>query len=496
MGIRIYNTLSKQKEVFKPLQPGRVHMYVCGITAYDLCHVGHARSAVVFDTIYRYLKYRGFDVICVRNFTDVDDKIIRRAQEEGTDSQTIAERYIESFYEDMDRLGVARPTHEPRATEFIPEMIDLIETLIDKGYAYQADGDVYFAVEEFAEYGKLSKRNLEDMIAGARVAVEAKKRNPMDFTLWKASKPGEPAWPSPWGEGRPGWHIECSAMSSKYLGSSFDIHGGGKDLIFPHHENEIAQSEAAHGTSFAQYWVHNGFVNINQEKMSKSLGNFFTIREVLEKYQPEVLRLFLLSSHYRSPVDFSVESMAEAERGLERLYHTVGQVDECAGALTGQGSLARGDDREFQSLRVKVESLATRFQDEMDDDFNTAAALGHLFDLSRALNRFLDSLARKPTPEEKELLAQGVSRLHECAAVFGLLQQSPEVFFREHNRLALAALDISEKEVERLISERAEARNDKNWARADEIRDTLAAMSIILEDRPEGTRWRVKTYGA
>ena len=493
MGIRIYNTLSKQKEPFKPLQPGRVHMYVCGITAYDLCHVGHARSAVVFDTIYRYLKYRGFDVICVRNFTDVDDKIIRRAQEEGTDSQTIAERYIESFYEDMDRLGVARPTHEPRATEFIPEMIDLIETLIDKGYAYQADGDVYFAVEEFAEYGKLSKRNLEDMIAGARVAVEAKKRNPMDFTLWKASKPGEPAWPSPWGEGRPGWHIECSAMSSKYLGSSFDIHGGGKDLIFPHHENEIAQSEAAHGTRFAQYWVHNGFVNINQEKMSKSLGNFFTIRQVLEKYQPEALRLFLLSSHYRSPVDFSVESMAEAERGLERFYHTVGQVDECAGALTGQGSLARGDDREFQSLRVKVENLPTRFQDEMDDDFNTAAALGHLFDLSRALNRFLDSLTRKPTPEEKELLAQGVTRLHECASVFGLLQQAPEVFFREHNRLALAALDISEKEVERLISERAEARNDKNWTRADEIRDTLAAMSIVLEDRPEGTRWRVKS---
>jgi cysteinyl-tRNA synthetase len=455
--------------------------------------VGHARSAIVFDVIFRYLQYRGFEVVCVRNFTDVDDKIIKRARAEGTDAQTIAERYIESFYEDMDRLGVARPTYEPRATEFIPEMIDLIETLIEKGYAYQADGDVYCAVERFAEYGNLSKRNLDEMIAGARVAVEEKKRNPMDFALWKASKTGEPAWPSPWGEGRPGWHIECSAMSSKFLGRSFDIHGGGKDLIFPHHENEIAQSEAAHGTNFVRYWVHNGFVNIDQEKMSKSLGNFFTIRQVLEQYQPEVLRLFLLSSHYRSPVDFSAESMAEAERGLERLYHTVSQVDERAGAAVGHGPLPAGDEPGFRNLRVKIENLPTRFRDEMDDDFNTAAALGHLFDLSRALNRFLDSLARKPTREEEELLAQGVCRLRESAAVLGLLQQAPEAFFKERNRLALAALEISEEEVERLIAERAEARKEKNWTRADEIRDTLAAMSIIMEDTAEGTRWRVKT---
>jgi cysteinyl-tRNA synthetase len=496
MSIRIYNTLSKQKEAFIPLQPGRVHMYVCGITAYDLCHIGHARSAVVFDTIYRYLKYRGFDVVCVRNFTDVDDKIIKRAQEEGTDSHTIAERYIKTFYEDMDRLGVARPTHEPRATEFVPEMISLIETLLEKGYAYQADGDVYFAVEKFAEYGKLSKRNLDEMIAGARVAVDANKRNPMDFALWKASKPGEPAWPSPWGDGRPGWHIECSAMSTKYLGSSFDIHGGGKDLIFPHHENEIAQSEAAYGTSFAQYWVHNGFVNIDQEKMSKSLGNFFTIRQVLEQYQPEVLRLLLLSSHYRSPIDFSAESMAEAERGLERLYTTIGQVGERVGPFAGQGPLPMVDDPEFQDLRVRIENLPARFQGEMDDDFNAAAALGYLFDLSRALNRFLDRLKRKPTLEEKELLAQGVYRLRECASVLGLLQQSPEDFLKERNRLALAALGMSELEVERLIAGRAEARKEKNWARADEIRDALAAKSIILEDTPEGTRWRVKTHSA
>jgi cysteinyl-tRNA synthetase len=496
MDIRIYNTLTNQKEPFEPLQPGKVHMYVCGITAYDLCHIGHARSAIVFDMIYRYLEYLGFDVICVRNFTDVDDKIIKRAQEEGTDSQIIAERYIEAFYEDMDQLGVARPTHEPRATQFISEMIQLIETLIEKGYAYQVGGDVYFAVEKFKEYGKLSKRKLDEMIAGARVAVDESKKNPMDFALWKASKPGEPAWPSPWGEGRPGWHIECSAMSSKYLGSTFDIHGGGKDLIFPHHENEIAQSEAAYGTNIAKYWVHNGFVNINQEKMSKSLGNFFTIRQVLEKHQPEALRLFILSSHYRSPVDFSPESMAEAERGLARLYHTVEQVEELVGDLPGKGSLPESADTEFNGLRHKIETLSQRFQNEMDDDFNTAAALGHVFDLSRALNRFQDGLGAKPKPEEKELLAEGVHRLRECAAVLGLLQQSPEAFFREHRRLSLAALGVSEEEVETMIADRVEARREKNWARADEIRDQLSAMSISVEDKPDGTRWRVKLPSA
>jgi cysteinyl-tRNA synthetase len=496
MTIRIYNTLSNQKEPFEPLQPGRVYMYVCGITAYDLCHVGHARSAIVFDVIHRYLQYRGFDVVCVRNFTDIDDKIIKRAQEEGTNSHAIAERYIEAFYADMDQLGVARPSYEPRATQFIPEMIELIEILIAKEYAYEVDGDVYFAVEKFSGYGKLSKRKLDEMIAGARVAVEARKKNPMDFALWKASKPGEPAWPSPWGQGRPGWHIECSAMSTKYLGSTFDIHGGGKDLIFPHHENEIAQSEAAFGKIFARYWVHNGFVNINQEKMSKSLGNFFTIREVYERYQPEVLRLFLVASHYRSPVDFSPESMAEAERGLERFYNTIEQVSELVGELPSLGQLPTSEDPEFNSLRDKIDSVSTRFQDDMDDDFNTAAALGQLFDLCRALNRFQDSLPRKPTPEEKKLLAQGVHRLLECANVLGLLQRSPEEFFREQRRMSLSILGIGQQEVEGLIAARAQARKEKNWVRADEIRDKLAEMSIILEDKPEGTRWRVKTVGA
>ena len=493
MPIRIYNTLSNQKESFEPLQPGRVYMYVCGITAYDLCHVGHARSAIVFDVIYRYLEYRGFEVVCVRNFTDIDDKIIKRAQEEGAESHVIAERYIQAFYEDMDKLGVARPNYEPRATQFIPEMIKLIEILIEKGYGYQVDGNVYFAVEKFSDYGKLSKRKLDEMIAGARVAVETGKENPMDFALWKASKPGEPAWPSPWGDGRPGWHIECSAMSSKYLGSTFDIHGGGKDLIFPHHENEIAQSEAAFGKIFARYWVHNGFVNVNQEKMSKSLGNFFTIREVYERYQPEVLRLFLLTSHYRSPVDFSSESMAEAERGLERFYQTIEQVSELAGDLSSSRELPSSEDPEFNSLRNKIESLVTRFQNDMDDDFNTAAALGQLFDLCRALNRFQDSRSPKPAPEEKELLAQGVHRLRECANVLGLLQQSPEEFFREQRQMSLSMLGIDQEEVEGLIAERAQARKEKNWPRADEIRAKLADMSIILEDRAEGTRWRVKT---
>jgi cysteinyl-tRNA synthetase len=492
MGIRIYNTLSGKKEPFAPLEPSRVSMYVCGITAYDLCHVGHARSAVVFDVIYRYLKYCGFEVIWIRNFTDVDDKIIKRAQEENTDSRTIAERYIEAFYEDMDRLGVSRPTQEPRATEFIAEMIELVEILIDKGYAYVVGSDVYFAVEKFPEYGKLSKRNLDEMIAGARVAVDAHKRHPMDFALWKASKPGEPSWPSPWGEGRPGWHIECSVMSMKYLGESFDIHGGGKDLIFPHHENEIAQSEAAHGTNFAKYWVHNGFVNIDQEKMSKSLGNFFTIRQVYERYQPEVLRLFLLSSHYRSPVDFSPESMAEAGRSLERLYQTVAEIGERVGGRVEHGGLPTGSGSEFNSLAEKIESLESRFRLEMDDDFNTAAALGHLFDLSRALNRFHDGIGRKAKPDELQLLALGVLRLRDCAGVLGLLQQPGEQFFLQQRRFAVASLGLNEAEIEQLVAERTQARKEKNWARADEIRETLTGMSIILEDRPDGTRWKVK----
>ena len=308
MALRIYNTLTGKKEEFVPLHEKRVGMYVCGVTVYDLCHIGHARSAIVFDAIYRYLGYRGYEVTFVRNFTDIDDKIIKRANEEGVDCKAIAEKYIDEFNMDMGKLGFEKPKFEPKATEHIPEMIELISTLIEKGYAYQSGGDVFFSVEKFKDYGKLSKRNLEEMQAGARVGIDEKKENPLDFALWKASKPGEPSWESPWGKGRPGWHIECSVMSQKYLGETFDIHGGGKDLIFPHHENEIAQSEAATGKPFARYWIHNGFVNINKEKMSKSLGNILTLKEIFKDWRPEAIRLFLLSSHYRSPVDFSFDA--------------------------------------------------------------------------------------------------------------------------------------------------------------------------------------------
>jgi len=486
--LEIYNTLSGEKEVFTPLRPGRVHMYVCGITAYDVCHVGHARSALVFDAIYRYLRYRGYEVVFVRNFTDVDDKIIKRAQEESTDSETIAERYIAAFYEDMDRLGVERPTHEPRATQFIPQMIALVKRLQEMGHAYEVGGDVYFSVSSFPGYGKLSKRNQDELMAGARVAVDPNKKDPLDFALWKASKPGEPAWPSPWGPGRPGWHIECSAMSATYLGQGFDLHGGGRDLIFPHHENEIAQSEAAYGETFARYWVHNGFVNVNQEKMSKSLGNFFTIRQVLERYQPEVLRLFLLSSHYRSPVDFSQEAMAEAERRLERLYQTLAQVE----ALAGLGQTWSGPEAaELDDLRERVERLRARFEEAMDDDFNTAAAIGHLFELSRVLNRVRDSCAGRPKATAGSVLIEGARRLKEQAGILGLLQALPADFFREHRRIQVAVRGIDEEEVERLILERARARKEKNWRRADEIREALTSMSITVEDGPEGTKWRV-----
>jgi cysteinyl-tRNA synthetase len=326
MELQLYNTLTRKKEPFVTLEPGKVKLYVCGITVYDYCHIGHARSAIVFDVIYRYLMHRGYEVTYVRNFTDIDDKIIRRANEEETDYRSIAERYIAAFYEDMDALDVLRPTLEPLATDHVAEMIEIVAILMKKGIAYQSGTDVYFKVENFAHYGKLSGRSLEDMIAGARVDVDEQKRNPLDFVLWKGSKPGEPTWVSPWGAGRPGWHIECSAMGAHYLGPSFDIHGGGKDLVFPHHENEIAQSEAAFEVPFVRYWLHNGFVNINNEKMSKSLGNFFTIRDILQTVHPETLRLFVLSKHYRSPVDFSDETVVEAERGLERLYATLAAV--------------------------------------------------------------------------------------------------------------------------------------------------------------------------
>ena len=492
MGLQIYNTLTREKETFAPLESGKVRFYVCGVTVYDYCHIGHARSVIVFDVIYRYLLYQGYEVFYVRNFTDIDDKIIRRANEEGTDYRTIADRYIGAFYEDMDRLGALRPDLEPLATDNIPGMIEIIKRLEEKGIAYQAGTDVYFAVERFPGYGKLSGRSLEDMMAGARVEVDASKRNPMDFVLWKGSKPGEPAWDSPWGPGRPGWHIECSAMASRFLGYTFDIHGGGKDLIFPHHENEIAQSEAAFDKPFVRYWMHNGFVNINNEKMSKSLGNFFTIRDILKTIHPEALRLFVLSKHYRNPVDFSDETVAEAERGLERLYSTLADAME----RTPETVDTKVPDKSLQSqdaeLFEKVSQFPSAFREAMDNDFNTAQVIGYLFDLQRHFQRFLDGFGRKKLKGPAAVLARkSVSLLREHARILGLLSREPQDFFEEQRRLKLKETGLTEEVVEQRIEERRKARDAKDFAESDRIRDELAGKGILLEDTPQGTRWRV-----
>jgi cysteinyl-tRNA synthetase len=468
-------------------------MYVCGVTVYDYCHIGHARANIVFDVIFRYLKYAGYDVTYVRNYTDIDDKIINRANQEGTDYRTIADRYIKAFDEDMDKLGLAKPTVEPKATDHIGGIVSIIETLIEKGHAYAADGDVYFAVETWPEYLKLSGRNLEEMQAGARVEVGEKKRNPMDFALWKGSKPGEPWWESPWGDGRPGWHIECSAMSMKFLGKSFDFHGGGKDLIFPHHENEIAQSEAANGCGFVRYWLHNGFVNINSEKMSKSLGNFFTIREVLQKFDPETLRFFILSAHYRSPIDFSDQSLDDAQVGLERIYSCLAALDEVLNDTPTSAELpaVEGLSPIGLELQEKVEQFLPRFVEAMDDDFNTAQALGVLFETVRATNRFLAE-SKEVTPLSLSLVAHVRHLFEEAGGVLGLFSSRPSSWLDRSNSARAGQIDVSADEIERLILERAEARTSKNFTRGDEIRDLLLEKGIQLLDSAQGTSWKVK----
>jgi cysteinyl-tRNA synthetase len=492
MGLQVYNTLTRKKEEFIPLQSGKVKLYVCGVTVYDRCHIGHARSAIVFDVIYRYLCYQGFEVTFVRNFTDIDDKIIRRAHEEHTDYRSIADRYIAEFYQDMDALGVLRPDHEPLATDHIPQMLEIIRILVGKGIAYQAGSDVYFAVERFPGYGKLAGRSLEDMLAGARVEVDAHKKNPLDFVLWKASKPGEPAWDSDWGPGRPGWHIECSAMGARFLGPTFDIHGGGKDLIFPHHENEIAQSEAAFGVPFVRYWLHNGFVNINNEKMSKSLGNFFTIRDILSNVHPEALRLFVLSKHYRSPVDFCDDSIAEAERGLAKLYGTLATVRQRTPPDPPQEIPDKQSQAQDAELFGKWSALPEDFREAMNNDFNTAQAIGHLFDLQRALRRFLDRFGLKQLKPPAAVLAQRAAQtLQEHAQILGLLSRAPEAFLEQQRQLKLAATGLTEEQVERLIALRQQARAAKNFAESDRIRAELAQQGILLEDGPAGTQWRV-----
>jgi cysteinyl-tRNA synthetase len=494
MPLRVYNTLSAGKEEFVPQRPGKVGMYVCGVTVYDFSHIGHARANVVFDVISRYLRYLGYDVTYVRNYTDIDDKIINRANSEGVPFNDLSERFIKEFDRDMLQLGLQLPEEQPKATEHMGEIIDLISTLIDKGFAYQAEGDVYYCVDRFAEYLKLSKRNLDEMQAGARIEVDQRKRHPMDFALWKESKPGEPFWESPWGKGRPGWHIECSAMSMKYLGQTFDIHGGGKDLIFPHHENEIAQSEAATGHPFARYWLHNGFVNINAEKMSKSLGNFFTIREVLEKYDSEVLRFFLISAHYRSPLDFSDQNLNEAEAGMERIYSALASMEQRL--ADGEGEPVTSIDRQNlngaeQELLERCDRLKELFEEAMNDDFNTALAIANVFELVRSVNRAVAEDGGR-SPEGRALFALVRERLHSVGEVLGVFISEPGSYLARMKARKVADQEISPDEIERLILERAEARKAKDFKLSDEIRDYLLERNIQLLDGPGGTTWKVK----
>ena len=491
MSLKIYNSLTGKKEEFIPLKEGKVKMYVCGVTVYDRGHIGHARAAVVFDVIFRFFHDLGYGVTYVRNYTDVDDKIINRAKREGVSSQVIAERYIQEYEQDMQALGMEKPTHEPRATENIPQIISLAQKLVDKDFAYVIGGDVYFSVEKFPSYGKLSGRDLEEMRAGARVEVDERKKNPLDFALWKSSKPGEPEWDSPWGKGRPGWHIECSAMSQRFLGETFDIHGGGKDLIFPHHENEIAQSEAATGKPFVRYWVHNGFVNINHEKMSKSLGNILAIRDLLQDYHPEALRLFLLSNHYRSPVDFSLQNMVEAGANLDRFYSALLGIGEFLSGVKGIRPLNSGGLKGIaQEVFQKNTSVKENFLEAMKDDFNSALALGHLHDLTRLLNRVLADKGFRKDPAAPALLNMGRDCLLGSGRILGLFRGEPAEYFTEQRKRFLRIKGLKEEEILDLIAQREAARKEKNWARADDIRSQAATMGIVLEDGPKGTTWR------
>lgn len=492
MGLRFYNTLTNRKEEFRPIEDGKVGMYVCGITAYDMCHIGHARSAVVFDVIFKYFKYRGYNVTYVKNFTDIDDKIIAKANTEGTDISNITERYIKEHNEDMDRMGVARPTIAPKATENIQGMIRLINALIEKGLAYIVEGDVYYAVDKFKGYGKLSGRNLDDMMAGARIDIDEKKKNPLDFILWKSAKKGEPWWDSPWGRGRPGWHIECSVMSQRFLGETFDIHGGGQDLIFPHHENEIAQSEGATGQTFANYWIHNGFIRVNQEKMSKSLGNIFNMREAMTMYHPEVLRLFMLQSHYRSPVDFSDESLADARMGMERFYETLKKVKDAISAeVDRSGVSSKNLSGKDQEVFARLQTLPDRFVEAMDDDFNTARAIGYIFDTVRLINGYMADKEFTLTSESLFVLDEAKKNMRSVGKVLGLFLEDPDEYFEQDKKREARKMGLDTDEIERLIEERREARTAKNWNRADEIRDTLAAQKVIIQDSAGGTTWKI-----
>ncbi len=480
----VYNTMTRKKEKFEPIHKDKVTMYACGITAYDYCHIGHARSAVVFDLIARYLRFQGYNLTFIRNFTDVDDKIIKRSLEENITSQEVAEKYIKAFHEDMDRLNVQRADIEPRATEYIDDMIALIEKLIDKGFAYAtASGDVNFRVREFKDYGKLSGRSLDDMQAGARIEVNSEKEDPMDFALWKSAKPEEPYWESPWGKGRPGWHIECSAMSEKNVELPLDIHGGGQDLIFPHHENEIAQSEAALGGEFARYWMHNGFVQIDSEKMSKSLNNFKTIRDILENRQPEVLRFFLLTKHYRSPIDFTFESLDEAEQGLKKIYETYSLILEGQKKVADKGASFDG------SLISEVASINKEFFNALYDDFNSAAAIGHIFNFCHLVNRAFEDKKFLNSPESARFLEYLVKVIEDWKKILGVLGLKPQEFLENIKKDKALRLDIDMTLVENLLEERKNARANKDYAKSDEIRDKLASMNIYVKDSAQGQEW-------
>ncbi len=491
MAIQLYNTLTHKKERLETIEPGHVKMYVCGVTVYDDCHLGHARAAIVFDVIRRHLTHRGQKVTFVCNFTDIDDKIIVRANRRKISVRELTEEYIGEYHKDMDALGVQRADVSPRATEHIPDMIEMIRCLVEKGIAYAADtGDVYYDISKFETYGKLSRRSTEELESGHRIEPGAGKKNPLDFALWKASKPGEPAWESPWGEGRPGWHLECSVMSSRYLGDRFDIHGGGNDLVFPHHENEIAQSEGCMGHGWVRYWMHNGMVHINHEKMSKSSGNFFTIKTVLGEHPAEAIRFFLLGTHYRHPVDYSDQVMLEARKGLDRLYNSILRLRQNAPGGAGD-------------LKPRMEEAAGRFRERftaaMDDDFNTAKALGHLFDFMRESNAVLQEGGWR-IPEEAARPA--LEAYEEMGKVLGLFGLEPEEWFRQPQRGVaqadgaeeggeeLSNGDLLDRDIEELISQRGEAREQKDFSEADRIRDELAALGILLEDGPSGTIWK------
>jgi cysteinyl-tRNA synthetase len=484
--LRIYNTKTRAKEEFQPLHPPAVRMYVCGITVYDYCHLGHARAAVVFDIVYRYLKYKGYQVQYVRNFTDIDDKIIKRSQETGMDWRELTAKFIQAFHEDMMALGNLKPTQEPKATDYIEGMQAMIAKLVEKGLAYQGGGDVFFSIKKFPSYGELAHKKIEELAVGARVEVDEDKIDPLDFALWKGAKPGEPKWPSRWGEGRPGWHIECSTMSTQLLGNTLDIHGGGRDLTFPHHENERAQSEGATGQPFVRFWIHNGFVNLNADKMSKSTGNFLTIRDVLRQFPFEAVRYFLLASHYRSPLDFTDQNIRDAQAAVDRVYQTLERLSKYS-PVEGKGC----SDSVLKDLDGQLSRFANSFTEAMDDDFNTAQVLGYTFDLIRELNRFLD---QQPAPAQ---FSTRKAKIEECfkplCETLGLFGQDPRAYFQFQRERVLKQGAMNDAEIQQKIDERKQARVGRDFAQADRIRAELAERGIILKDNPDGsTSWMVK----